>query len=206
MKFYICGKIGEDRPSPATLAKFKKAEDMLKSKGYQVFNPTTSGLGRHAESLAQAADYDTSFYQEILLLDLVQLSQCDAVLVLPDWHNSDGSKVELMLARALGRPIYEEAANGRLFEVRMDARKVVDHSDHTEAVTLGEFLKKFEGLKPETPLGISADFMLGVPFEQGFDRQIEGIVYEARLTEDCHAPSGSMIVLDSCFSCLIHFV
>ena len=206
MKFYICGKIGEDRPSPATLAKFKKAEDMLKSKGYQVFNPTTSGLGRHAESLAQAADYDTSFYQEILLLDLVQLSQCDAVLVLPDWHNSDGSKVELMLARALGRPIYEEAANGRLFEVRMDARKVVDHSDHTEAVTLGEFLKKFEGLKPETPLDISADFMLGVPFEQGFDRQIEGIVYEARLTEDCHAPSGSMIVLDSCFSCLIHFV
>lgn len=44
MKFYVCGKIGKDNPSPGTLAKFKKAEDMLKSKGYEVFNPTTSGL------------------------------------------------------------------------------------------------------------------------------------------------------------------
>ena len=80
MKFYICGKIGKDNPSPETLAKFKEAKDFLREKGHEVFNPTTSGLGRHAESLAQAADYETSFYQEILLLDHVQLSQCDAVL------------------------------------------------------------------------------------------------------------------------------
>jgi len=53
MKFYVCGKIGKDNPSPETLAKFKKAEDMLRSRGHEVFNPTTSGLGRHAESLAE---------------------------------------------------------------------------------------------------------------------------------------------------------
>lgn len=205
MKFYICGKIGEDRPSPATLAKFKKAEDMLKSKGYEVFNPTTSGLGRHAESLAQAADYETSFYQEILLLDLVQLSQCDAVLVLPDWHRSPGAKVEMMLAMALHKPIYQEAPNGRLFEVKFDVRKRVDYTDHTKAITLGEFLKEFSWLNPETPLGISADFILGAPFEQGFDRQIEGIAYEAKLTDDCHSPPGSMIVLDSYISCSLNF-
>ena len=45
MKFYVCGKIGKNNPSPETLAKFKKAEDMLRSRGHEVFNPTTSGLG-----------------------------------------------------------------------------------------------------------------------------------------------------------------
>lgn len=205
MKFYICGKIGEDRPSPETLAKFKEAEEFLREKGHEVFNPTTSGLGRHAESLAQAADYETSFYQEILLLDHVQLSQCDAVLVLHDWHNSDGGKSELMLAQALKMPIYEKAPNGRLVEVKFDVRKKVDYTDHTKAITLGEFMEKFGCYKPDTPLGISADFILGEPFTQSFDRQIEGIAYEAKLTDDCHSPSGSMIVLDSYISCSINF-
>ena len=205
MRVYISGKIGEEKPSRATLAKFKEAEDFLKEKGHEVFNPTTSGLGKYAESLARAAEYETSFYQEILLLDLAQLSQCDAVLMLPDWHQSPGTKVELMLAAALGIPIYSRAPNGRLFEVKVDVRKVLDYSDHTKAITLGEFLKEFGGYKPETPLGISADFLLGEPFTQGFDRQIEGIAYEAKLTDDCHSPSGSMIVLDSYISCTLNF-
>ena len=205
MKFYICGKIGKDNPSPETLAKFKEAKDFLREKGHEVFNPTTSGLGRHAESLAQAADYETSFYQEILLLDHVQLSQCDAVLVLHDWHNSDGGKSELMLAQALKKPIYEKAPNGRLVEVKFDVRKRVDYTDHTKAITLGEFMEKFGWYKPDTPLGISADFILGEPFTQSFDRQIEGIAYEAKLSDDCHSPSGSRIVLDSYISCSINF-
>ena len=40
MRFYICGKIGEEKPSTETLAKFKEAEDMLKGRGHEVFNPT----------------------------------------------------------------------------------------------------------------------------------------------------------------------
>lgn len=143
MKFYISGKIGKDNPSPETLAKFKEAEDMLKSKGYEVFNPTTSGLGRHAESLTLAADYETSFYQEILLLDLVQLSQCDAVLVLPDWHRSPGAKVEMMLAMALERPIFYEAPNGRLFPLKFDVRKIIEYQDQQKV--LAEVNKRLKG-------------------------------------------------------------
>lgn len=205
MKFYISGKIGENAPSRETLAKFKEAEDTLKERGHEVFNPTTSGLGQHAESLARAAAYKTSFYQEILLLDLVQLSQCDAVLVLDDWHSSKGTKVELMLAQALDIPIYYQAENGKLFEIKFDVRKRVDYTDHTKAITLGDFMKEFGWLRPETPLGISADFLLAEPFEQSFDKQIEGIAYEVRLTDDCHSPSGSMIVLDSYISCSLNF-
>ena len=39
MKVYISGKIGEEVISEATRQKFAKAEEMLKAKGYEVFNP-----------------------------------------------------------------------------------------------------------------------------------------------------------------------
>lgn len=39
MKVYISGKIGEVVISEATRKKFAKAEEMLKAKGYEVFNP-----------------------------------------------------------------------------------------------------------------------------------------------------------------------
>ena len=59
-KVYISGKIGEEVLTEATREKFAKAEKMLRSKGYDVFNPTTSGLGRCAEEAANIS-------QEVLL-------------------------------------------------------------------------------------------------------------------------------------------
>ena len=205
MKFYISGKIGKEDPSPETLAKFKKAEDMLRSKGHDVFNPTTSGLGRHAESLAQAADYDTSFYQEIMLLDLVQLAQCDAVFVLEDWQNSPGSKPELMLAMALQMPIYREAPNGRLFPVKFDVRMIIEYQNPNKALTVGEVVKKLMNFSLDTPMVMSADFMLGEPFVQSFDRQIHGPIYEVRANEDMRVNCGMTAVLDAYLSCTINF-
>lgn len=100
MKIYISGKIGEEIPSPETLAKFKAAEDMLKGKGFDVFNPTTSGLGAHAESLAKKNG--TTFYEEILLLDLQELKKCDAIYMLSDWVQSPGALIETNYAIAIG--------------------------------------------------------------------------------------------------------
>ena len=48
-KVYISGKIGEEVLSDATREKFAKAEALLKSKGYDVFNPTNSGFGKIAD-------------------------------------------------------------------------------------------------------------------------------------------------------------
>lgn len=108
MKVYISGKIGEEVLSEATRQKFAKAEQMLKAKGFETFNPTTSGLGAHAESLAKAADYKTTFYQEILLCDLAQLAQCDAIYMLADWSLSNGANVELDFAVATGKKRFWE--------------------------------------------------------------------------------------------------
>ena len=85
MKVYISGKIGEEVLSEATRQKFAKAEQMLKAKGFETFNPTTSGLGAHAESLAKAADYKTTFYQEILLCDLATCWPTGLYRMGPTW-------------------------------------------------------------------------------------------------------------------------
>ena len=108
MKVYISGKIGEEVLSEATRQKLAKAERMLRAKGFDVFNPTTSGLGEHAEYNVENATYKTSFYQEILLCDLVQLAQCDAIYMLADWSRSNGANVELDFAVATGKQRYWE--------------------------------------------------------------------------------------------------
>lgn len=205
MKFYISGKIGKDNPSPETLAKFKKAEDMLKGNGYEVFNPTTSGFGLLAENRAQSAGYDTSFYQEILLLDLLQLSRCDAVLVLPDWHRSPGAKVEIMLATALEKPIYYEAPNGRLIELMFDVRKTLYYEKPENAITVGQLVNELKGFDDGTPVMISADFLLGEPFEQCFDKQIQGNVNGVLMRDSMKAPKGVVCALESFFTCALSF-
>ena len=91
-KVYISGKIGEEVLSEATRQKFSSAEKFLKAKGYKVFNPTTSGYGAIAENTAKANG--TTFYREILLLDIMALQQCDIICLLPDWDESPGAKAE----------------------------------------------------------------------------------------------------------------
>ena len=99
-KVYISGKIGEEVLSEATREKFASAEKCLKAKGYKVFNPTTSGYDAIAENAAKANG--TTFYREILLLDIMALQQCDIICLLPDWDDSPGAKAELYFAMAIG--------------------------------------------------------------------------------------------------------
>ena len=102
-KVYISGKIGEEVLSEATRQKFASAEKFLKAKGYKVFNPTTSGYGKIAENTAKAKG--TTFYREILLLDIMALQQCDIICLLPDWNESPGAQAELSFAKAIGLKI-----------------------------------------------------------------------------------------------------
>ena len=106
MKVYISGKIGEDVLSDATREKFAKAEAYLKGWDFEVFNPTTSGLGERAEELTKVNG--TDFYTEIMKLDLAELEQCDAIFLLTDWIDSPGAKKELSRAKELGLAIWHE--------------------------------------------------------------------------------------------------
>ena len=125
MKVYISGKIGEETLSEGTRLKFARAEKFLRQKGYEVFNPTTSGLGQNAEEQAKVADYNTSFYQEIMLLDLAQLARCDAILMLEDWAESPGANVELDFAMATGKQCFwQDEVDAKVYGE--DAEKYLD--------------------------------------------------------------------------------
>ena len=203
MKFYISGKIGEEYPKWETLKKFKDAEVRLRNKGFDVFNPTTSGLGKLAEATAKAKG--TTFYEEIMSLDLKELQTCDAVLMLNDWRSSDGAKVELMLAKALKKPVYQEAPNGKLYTVNLDVTLIRDYSSLQRGLCVGDVMQVLRYCSEDTPVAIAADFILGAPFEQGFDKQVHGEVFEARITDDNRAPRGIKVVFDSSISCALSF-
>lgn len=104
MKIYISGKIGEEVISEATRQKFARAELMLRQKGFEVFNPTRSGLG--VQAVENAERNGTTFYKEILLLDLHQLAFCDAIYMLSDFLDSKGAKAEHAFAIAIGLQVY----------------------------------------------------------------------------------------------------
>ncbi len=112
MRVYISGKIGEEVLSDATRRKFAKAERELREWDFDVFNPTTSGLGLRAEELAR--QNGTDFYTEIMKLDLEALSWCDAIYLLLDWEDSPGAKREKSEAERLGLSIWYECNNQRL--------------------------------------------------------------------------------------------
>lgn len=112
MKVYISGKIGEEVLSETTRNKFAKAEMLLRDCGFDVFNPTTSGLGHRAEELAM--ENGTDFYTEIMKLDLEVLRGCDVIYLLLDWEDSPGAKVEKAEAERLGLSIWYERNNPKL--------------------------------------------------------------------------------------------
>ncbi len=138
MRVYISGKIGEEEVSAATFMKFAAAEACLKAQGHTIFNPTTSGLGESADALqtiqvrvCNKGDfaecymlnrYKRSWYSSILLLDLDELSWCDAICLLPDWRQSPGAKAELAYAQAIGLKIYEMNQYGTIAEWKYEER------------------------------------------------------------------------------------
>ena len=112
MRIYISGKIGEDVPSSETLAKFVEAERVIVAHGHEAYNPTTD-VCAHNFARMWAEVNGTSFYVKILLLDLLELTNCDAILLLPDWRTSPGARAEKALARALKKK-HCKVEDGRL--------------------------------------------------------------------------------------------
>lgn len=117
MKVYISGKIGEGGISETTRQKFARAEEMLKAKGYEVFNPCDerwqSLLKREYEndSYVKSPWLTGKFpdlYGYCLLRDLMVLSTKDAVYMLADWRRSPGATAEYHFALATGKkPLFQ---------------------------------------------------------------------------------------------------
>lgn len=85
---YLSGKVTGLEPT-AVAIKFAKAEKKLKALGYTVFNPTAW--------IKPDADW-----QDAMKLCIAVLPMCDAIALLPDWHESTGAKMEHSTALVLG--------------------------------------------------------------------------------------------------------
>lgn len=92
MRLYISGPITGVKNYKRI---FQGAKDALTAKGYDVVNPAelTDVIG------------DSFSYDEILVIDLVLLSRCDAMVQLPGWEESRGANIEYGYALAADKII-----------------------------------------------------------------------------------------------------
>ena len=104
MRVYISGKIGEEVLSEATRQKFAQAEKTLQARGFETFNPTTSGFGKTAEEDAERNG--STFWEEIILYDLNILKRCDAIYLLEDYKDSPGALTEVSYAKGAKKQFF----------------------------------------------------------------------------------------------------
>jgi hypothetical protein len=75
---------------------FNEAAEFLKSKGYEVFNPAEIFEGR--------TDLPRHVYMKE---DIKALLECDTVMLLKGWEESQGALLEVDIAFEIGLPVLE---------------------------------------------------------------------------------------------------
>lgn len=82
---------------------FERAAGWLRSRGWRVESP-------HERDLAEGFDpkndesHPLDYYMQF---DLAMVSRTDCVILLPSWENSQGARLEAMVAVELGHPVFE---------------------------------------------------------------------------------------------------
>lgn len=114
MKVYLSGPMtgipGYNFPA------FRFAAEVMRGQGYEVVSPIETDGG------------DTSKPREYYLrIDIEHLLCVDAVAVLPGWQESEGARLEVQIAKAIGLPILN-AENGQPYTetVLQEAERLVN--------------------------------------------------------------------------------
>ena len=146
MRVYISGKIGEEVLSEATRQKFAQAEELLQARGFETFNPTTSGLGVLAEAMTKIRlslqqiimsknikkRRMRSWYECILALDIEELTFCDAIYMIGNFMESPGAMAEYAFAVATGKHFFFSEERAARWHICRLYNKTPDGSDWYE--------------------------------------------------------------------------
>lgn len=97
-KVYISGKVTGD---PDYRKKFAKAEKRLKEMGYDPLNPVKG-------------EKDGKPWEYYLRRDIKKLCDCDILLLLPDWTQSKGARLERLVASRLGIKVWRLYGDGKI--------------------------------------------------------------------------------------------
>lgn len=77
---------------------FAAASERLRELGYEVVSPAEINAGLEMDGWAAC-----------MRRDLVQLTTCDTMYMLPGWENSRGARLEWQIAEALGMSVIAHA-------------------------------------------------------------------------------------------------
>ena len=88
MRVYVSGPM-TGRPE-LNYPLFNATAAALRKQGHEVCNPAEAGLPEGAT------------WSDYMRADIALLVTCDAIVMLPDWHESKGARLEITIARKLG--------------------------------------------------------------------------------------------------------
>jgi nucleoside 2-deoxyribosyltransferase len=92
-KIYIAGKVTGE-PVHSTALKFAMAKKKIEARGFEAVNP-----------IEVVGDFRTP-WDVAMKLCLKALLDCDAIIMLPDWYESNGARLEHQLATDLKKPVF----------------------------------------------------------------------------------------------------
>lgn len=103
MRIYVAGPM---RSVPLfNFPAFDAAAAHLRSLGHDVVSPAELDRTNGFDPATDTPDAD--FLRRALSRDLAAITECDAVAVLPGWHNSEGARLEVGLAKLLGLEVMD---------------------------------------------------------------------------------------------------
>jgi len=129
---------------------FDKAQDLLESDGWEVFNPANLDRQDGFDPLRLPSDYDWNGVEGFDLAkcvkrDLEALQESDAIYLLPGWEASVGARSEFSVAKWLGKAIlYAEGAGAHPQEPWIPSTTETESADADTGARKGVKLARFD--------------------------------------------------------------
>lgn len=98
-KIYIAGKVSGESLAECTM-KFGRVQKMVEALGHEAVNP-----------LELVTDFKTP-WNKAMRMCIAKLVDCDAIVLIPDWSNSKGARIEYDISLHLEMPNFRGTPHG----------------------------------------------------------------------------------------------
>lgn len=114
MKLYLAG--GMRGYAFLNFPLFHAAAKRLREQGHEVFNPAEKDESEGLKPVHISDRHKPLAY--FMTHDLPEVCKADAVAVLPEWHKSQGARLEVYVARECGIPVLDALTLNTVLPVR----------------------------------------------------------------------------------------